>query len=1098
MIVDYNEARDMALLAVDLPKLPREAPASAAVRPGSIYLGIPSSQLQVLQMLNPELGIVAPFVVQAPVIGETSIVYEIGGQQRIIERVLSQQNLTIPGGVSGAPVFSAENGAIVAMACAAADQLAQSFFVPLRSTKPAQRNPTKGEDNGQQISQLLSWAERELTRLGSAPNSKGVSALAWIQTRSAIHSLADSGVYDPKYILERDSLVNSLALFLKSDSDTAVLAGTSGVGKSSSVARILRTRTLKRPVLLLRAAQIRHTTDTLVDALLSALNITSFENVTHFDTASTSRPLVVVDGINELAIPGDWDSFTKNTLVPFATNIARRGWKLLFITREDRLDELTELSRSLKLYEPNPALKAENKARFPFIAIEGFSRDEFDTLVSLHGLPANLPFSDLRHPIVFRLMVEANKGKKLEHVRIRTLLSLYIDEVIRKIHFRCSKRSRDRIRGAIQEWTESDKVTHRGFLPIGVFEDTDDEELAEAAVSESLLERVPGGYRYVYDEIFDFVVSPKIARFIKSRLDESNFSLITIVNNLSTAGTSAGAIARCLELLSEHDPEIASLLAERLVQELNGLRPLSESITAPNSIRTLFPLMRVLGSTEKGGPLDLAKDALPLFDEAGSEFDTTWNGHFSISYALSDDHISYAFDDDRMWRMIKLAAFGRPREGSYPFRSKDVGSSDGIELARHQIDTLSQYKVVRHFLTVSPTHAQERFLNGLEDQSRIGSEHSFSSFCAQIIYVFLEKFDFGTIVRGLAKSRSSESFNLFLKLTKAHPRLIFPYIKNGDLLNAPELTSRSLAIITSTSSELKTPSIKLAFSMVSVHNHPIFAYSTFFSNWASQDVGVDLLPSILAAWDAGDGTEHEIALSATSGLLSLDRVLELLASRLNTQSGERNRLGFYISSLEDYWKTVADDDKRLDIVDKVVRVFWATRAAKTIEQIFAIEVLLHWSLSAGAIRGPLLGVLESSCKEFPTEVGFNFRYVIRDRARRLDEVTRDNLLAPIFSNASWSSIAQIVGATLRARPESADSVDLVRRAIARFGARHLFERVVEDVRRSQELDFLLDDEAGALIQILSEVDPEMFEEYREIFDSAPATISADARKDRRR
>jgi hypothetical protein len=1099
-IVDYNETRDIALLAVDLPKLARSAPASAALRSGSIYLGTPSSELQVLQMLDPELGIVAPFVVQAPTIGETAIVYEIGGHQRIIEKVLSQQNLAIPGGVSGAPVFSVEDNAIVAMACAAADQLAQSFFVPLRSTKPKQLAQAQGADNGQQIWQLLTWAERELTRLGTAPNSRGVSVLSWIQTRNAIRSLADSGVYDPHFILERDSLVKSVVSFLDSDSSTAVLAGASGVGKSASVARILKTRSLKRPVMLLRAAQIQHTANTFADALLSALNISKFDNVAKFEATSTSilGPLLVIDGINELAIPGDWDNFTRNALVPFATHITHKGWKLLIITREDRLDEITELSRSLKLYDPNPESHPEHIPQLPFIPVEGFNRVEFEALVALHRLPANLPFSDLRHPIVFRLMVEANKLKKLEQFRIRTLLSRYIDEVTRRMHLRCSERGDDRslerIRGAIQEWTESDQVTHRGFLPIGIFQTIADEKLAETAVRESLLERVPGGYRYVYDEMFDFVVSSKIARLIQRRSDEEHFSFNTTVNDLIASGTSAGAVARCLELISEQEPKIASSLAEQLVNELKGLRPLSDNIAAPNSIRKLFPLIRVLGSTEKGGPFDAAKDALPLFDEPGVEFRTAWNGHFDVSYALSDDHISYAFDDDRMWRMIRLAAFSRPREGSYPFRSKDVGTSDGIELARHQIETLSQYKVVRHFLTVFPARTQDRLLSGLEDQQRIGSEHSFSSFCAQIIYIFLARFDFGAVVAGLAKSKSSESFNLFLKLAEAHPHSIYRHIEKGDLLTAPELTNRSLEIISSTCSELRVPAINLAFSMVSVRGHPVFTYSTFFSDWASQGVGRDLLPAILTAWNAGDGTEHEIALTLTSGLLTLDSVLELLAARLNTQAGEKNRLGFYISSLSGHWRALADDRTKLDVIDEIIRVFWATRAATTIEQIFAIEILLDWTISAGAFRDSILDILERSCREFPTEVGSNYQHVIRDRTRRLEDVARDKLFSPIFNNASWGSIAQIIRATLRARPEGDDSVDLVRRAIERFGARHLFDWVVEDIQTSQRLELNLYDETGALIKILSKLEPVMFEQYRKIFDNAPATISEDLKR----
>jgi hypothetical protein len=1085
-VIDFNSARDVALLAADIPALPRNAPASAAIRTAAVYLGRPSRNLQVLQMLDPDAGIVAPIIVAAPSIGETAIMYEIGGKPHLIQNVLSQQGLNIPGGVSGAPVFSEDDGAIVAIACAGADPLAQSFFVPLWSVL------TNQDDDGKQISQTVSAAQSETTRLGLSLNYGGVSVLSWIQTRLAIRSLADSGVYDPKFTIARKSLVQSLSLFLQSDSNIAVIAGTSGVGKSSSIAHILRRKTLGRSLLLIRASQIELTKDPLIGTLNGALRIRTFENVPAYSGNGTSGsgPLLVIDGINEFPTE-NWDHFTKNTLVPFAAKMSRRGWKLLLVTRQDRLDDLAELARSVTLFDPNTALGLDRTSPFPFIAIEGFNRKEFESLISLHGLPPNLPFADLRHPIVFRLMVEAHKGKKIAQVRIRTLLSSYIAEVIRRIHLRCPARNRDRILTLIHEWTESDRVT-KGQIPATLLNGADDEQLAEAAVSEGLFERVPGGYRYVYDEIFDFVVSAKIARLIKERCGVEHFSFVEMLHGLGASGITAGAVARSLELLSDESPETASSLATKLVQELQSMRPWVPNIASTGSIRQLFPLIRVLAATEKGAPFDLVKDALPLFDEPDADLKTAWNIQFNVSYALSDDHISYAFDEDRIWRMVRLAAVA---ERSYPFRSKDVGEQDGTAAAERQITLLSQYKVVRHFVTVFPDQALTCLVNGLDDHDRIGSEHSFGSFCAQIIFVFLAKFDFDRVVSALANSRSVEVIGLFLKITEAFPKQVLERITNGDLLNAPLLTSRSLGTIAGINPALSARVNSLALRMISEHKHSAFLYAGFFSDFASEGYGAHVVAAVLRDWIDGDGEAHELVRCVTSGLIPLAKVLELLTPRLNTRSEEKNRLGFYVSAFDSYLRNISDSEKRLDIIDEIIRVYWATAAAKTREQLFALEVLLGFSSRSGNIRNSVLFLVEKICKEFPDEIGSTLKYFIRGNAATLDEAKRERLFPPIFSNASFAAIFEIIDCSLADdKPQPAVWNDLVSRAITRFGSKAVFDRVVDQIRTCQRMDFLLEPETDRLIKILSELDPQTLDSYRAIFDEAPESILDEMRK----
>ena len=141
-IVDINRERDLALLSAKVP-------ANVHLRSFAIAPVHDVGRLTVLQMLNPDQGIIAPLFVSVPFAGETAVEMEVDGELVTIDRVWSQQGLQIAGGVSGAPVVSELDDAIVAVACAGADRLDQAFFVPLISAQVGAR-----KRNGKMIAEL--------------------------------------------------------------------------------------------------------------------------------------------------------------------------------------------------------------------------------------------------------------------------------------------------------------------------------------------------------------------------------------------------------------------------------------------------------------------------------------------------------------------------------------------------------------------------------------------------------------------------------------------------------------------------------------------------------------------------------------------------------------------------------------------------------------------------------------------------------------------------------------------------------------------------------------------------------------------------------
>ena len=763
-IVDINRERDLALLSAKVP-------ANVHLRSFAIAPVHDVGRLTVLQMLNPDQGIIAPLFVSVPFAGETAVEMEVDGELVTIDRVWSQQGLQIAGGVSGAPVVSELDDAIVAVACAGADRLDQAFFVPLISAQVGAR-----KRNGKMIANSIIKAQESI-RLGRYPNGRGIALRCWLKTRESVRSLAVSGVYDRAHAIDRPSLGSALKLFMSSDKPVSILAGESGVGKSTSVAKLVQTIKCERPVLLLRAAQIPSGRESLKSALCDALKISDASTFDKVPAIAGPAPLIVLDGINEVTIARhEWPGFTRSQLAQFGDMVGRKGWKLLITTRVDRLEDITEIKHILgnKLFDPMP--KPERSQLPPYIRLGSFDRDEFSELLRIYELPPSLPFPELRHPIVFRLAAEASVTDHGTGIRVRDLFAQYFSEIVTKIHFRCEGKNRDRIRELIEQWASTNSLRNSGRLSYEDLGESADEAIAEAGVAEGLFERVPGGYRFVYDEVYDYVRAGRLAQELDRQIRTAHEPSIALLKTARANGATFGSLARALELLADRFPETCERFADALADELAADAasmppPASSDISTTDpqfklSIAALSRLalepVRTLSLVEKGGPFDRAKQYLPLLTSSGSL--GAWGVHSHFPFMVSDDHLSYAFSEESMWRMIRLTAASRGRD-SFPWRAKDVADDLAHEAARDALETTEHFKVVRHFVTGFPNEAFEKLSQGLAETERIGSEHSFGSFCAQVLAVYSDRYELTKLLKIVPQPMF---YALFERLAKHH------------------------------------------------------------------------------------------------------------------------------------------------------------------------------------------------------------------------------------------------------------------------------------------------------------------------------------------
>jgi hypothetical protein len=1077
--IDATDAdRDVALLKAQVPpSLGLRAPAIATIsRVG---------RLTVFEMLDPDAGIVAPLQVAISSVGETAVAFEIGESKRVIDGVWSQQGLRIIAGTSGAPVVSEEDQAIVAIACAGVDALEQAFFVPLISVRRPHASPPT-----QAIAEAIDKAAEATIRLGRQPNPRGIALRCWLQTRRSANSLAISGVYDPRYTISRESLETSVQKFLASERHVALLAGTSGSGKSAGLARLARSQQLSRPCLFLRAAQVEISQHPLEDALAKALGMAGADSLGEMAISELS-PLLIIDGFNELAIAREgWRSFVRVHLAQLINILQKKGWKLLISTRVDRLSDLHDVQELVSLYNPTPDTDGTvevartfdpGEKKLPFIPLIGFERREFDYLIQLHGLPGGLPFSELRHPILFRLAVEAYKNEHTTQLRIRELFNRYLSGLVIAIHARSPGRSRDRIPKLLESWTALPETTALGYIDSASLGDPQNEAIAEAAVAEGLFERVPNGYRYIYDEISDFVRARTLIADLASCAEATGAPIIATIDKLLGSGCTSGTVARALEMLSVDRPDVFKKLAQELTAELKVRNVADPAPGRMIPIRKLRGIIRVLALVEKGGPLDEAKDCSPIFGIGGLEPGIEWSNMSPVPYLISDDHISYAFDEERMWRIGRLAAINDSDRDSYPFRLKDLRNDVAYETAKKLLNGGEVFKVLKHFVTGFPERALERLTCGLVDHQPIGREHTFSSFCAQAILVFADRFELASVLRSLVQQPYVEAREALGQIVKLYPDESLSIFLRDDIgfveqpLLAAEVLNFFLTAVPSRADKIT----EIAAKLVAYHDHPVSSYSRFYAQWGA------LLPygfvanAVRREWFSGGAPLNSLIECAATALLSWGEAFDMILERLRRTETD---LHLFVSSLGSYWKHYSyftRDPSRLDLI---VAAIWAGHPNITGAHAYAAEVLLNLAVHQGVWSQALQTFIEEVCKANPTKGARTLRFSIAEYAfGRLSEDLQKQICDSILSSFENENVRDVIDLCLERAPKTFRTRYLIEYFVNKFGSKELFELARDEVEFFRSNDYTIPEEWMLLVAYLRELDRETFEEYENHF-----------------
>ncbi|OAI04773.1 hypothetical protein A1332_14065 [Methylomonas methanica] len=1074
-ILDEAPSRDLALLIAELPDDRRLKPVAISA-PWSV------GPVAIFHMLHLKDGIVAPLRAEFSSVSLSAVNYEIDYEITTIDKVWTHSGLKIEGGISGAPVVSERDDSVVGVACAGADEISYAFFVPLVTL---QNEPLS---KAQSISQAVYGAMENATRLGRLPNRRGVTLRSWQATRNAVQSLAITGVYERTYAISRPSLQSAIDNFLKSEAIVSILAGASGVGKSASIAYMLRRIRWNRPIMYLRATQFIVNKHPLQEALAHALGLSDTNTLNEFQPFQPPYPLLVIDGLNELTLRKDeWPNFISQELPVFIALLKSKNWKLLLTTRTEHLDIFDHLPDLLKrsLYHPFSEVQDEKPPyEVSHIRLESFNRSEFDELRARYGLPQDIPFAELRHPIVFKIMVEAHGTSESNRIRVREILAEYVRKTVKKIHTRCSNRAPDKIFSIIENWTALKVKMALGYIPSDAINEARDEEIAEAAVAEGLFERVPCGYRYVYDEIFEFVRAKSLAHELLTLTCENLNNVTNVISSSVEGGLTAGIIARALELIENQSPAWVKEFAVKWSSELE--------VSQTFDLHNQYLAVEILSRVEKGGPLDQVKDILQILrvdKEDGSS--NGWGEISNLPKAVSFDHISYAFDLKRAWLMVCNAVKANPNSDSHPFRWKDIGTNyDGSwDSAKFKLENMERYKVLRHMIDGYPKETFAKLVQGLAETVEVGREHSLASFCAQVISIYIDRFPLLEVVRAvvldnyipevvqrLAVNRGEEILELLF-----HPRL--------RLYEAPSKTSNCLFTVRSVRPDLTYEVELIAKKMVFDYDAPICLFINLISNFDSDHQCKLIQTRLVAEWNDGLANIMQLDVAMQIGLVSFEEMVEFYSQRLRNGSftylGEDMRL--MMGNLSNKIRLTIDPILQAQQIDLVIEALCRPCLGQFgydgYDLIIAAEELLSCILPNKTNPKALLAYINDVCHLYPqnAEILKYFLY-----ARHDDKIAWQSLKCRVC-DVIFANVADldVLASILRHGCEQSHQPEILRyfseSMFRNIGEEAVFKIVVDYISMYREFNFLPEGTI-CLCQLLKQIAPNTYERYREHLD----------------
>jgi hypothetical protein len=651
----------------------------------------------------------AAFREAAPVSGEASgpmrIAYGQAGPYAVDGLALA--GVQVQPGMSGAPMWDPACGAVVGvLAVSANDPNLGGFAIPLERARAITR-----------LQQLIAINERQVPRYGDRPNRLGLEAILSAASEHTVERLKTRGIVGQLAPVHREGFDEKLSAYLASDETALAVVSAAGQGKTNLLIQALA-QGADRPAWLVRCADVAsdERPAAWLNRLLREQGAPAELAWPGMAGSSESGALLLVDGLNEAPLPAQ---LICDEWLPDLIDAARAsGWRLVYTTRRE-------------LFAMLP--KAMREEAF---ALGRYTRVEAQAAAHTYGLVGR---AVEREPLLLRIRAEVGGGASRSQVLDQFVQRLLQGPPIEAYAGHPAGLEDELAAVAARGFGQSDGET-------GLLTRSDpffaDRKLAAALCRTNLLEIVPAGYRFVFDEVADYLRARGVAAHIGSSPDvhepawEQVRSLLTRPN----------ALALLLELLAEQgQAEVAAQIAGGLCDMLSGGPEPGSGPEVPDA-------QHIVGFVVRGSwPLTLfgvigALPDIPLFGDAKSR---------AIEWAVSreDALAALTFQIDLLSGfssadIVKVAKAAAPLDDGYGWREKDVWS----EWHRHSTMSIARqaYGVRRVILDLFDDEAADvagALIDWLSDPTRLSSggvkfastEATVGSFALCMLFAYRER-----------------------------------------------------------------------------------------------------------------------------------------------------------------------------------------------------------------------------------------------------------------------------------------------------------------------------------------------------------------------
>ena len=493
------------------------------------------------------------FPVQGNIIGRTSIAYKGGTSDYSIDNVFVLRDDSIDPGLSGAPVLDPATGVVVAVVSTKFinESWNGGFAVPIGHA--AEHSALRA---------IVEQNQAAVPAFGPYLNATAARALCAEVTESGLDNLVQLRNVDLRRRVPRKATEGAMAAFLEGDSPILALVGQSGVGKSTEMAALAR-RLPGRALLLRGSSLSRESADGgLGEAIRAAANGMRGKQPLPDDVdelmARVLSPdgglVVLLDALNEAPFSGrafeEWIGNTRSWL---------RGTtgRLVVSCRSELWGDLVSRALTNPLDNRTPTV----------ISLAGFDDDEYRAALDVYGNVTGSDSQVLRLPLVLGLLsrYQADAHRPLEGIiSLNRAIEAYVGAVARNLAAMGTGAplSMHVMQSRLATIAELMWKQNRDTVDItslgNVFGTT---SIIDDLVSEGVMAATPSGFRFVYDDIGDW---------LRARTLDLDSELAAIISDESTSWRRVGPIAAALrdvEVSQGHDA-----LRDRLVCLVEGSR----------------------------------------------------------------------------------------------------------------------------------------------------------------------------------------------------------------------------------------------------------------------------------------------------------------------------------------------------------------------------------------------------------------------------------------------------------------------------------------------------------------------------------------------